>query len=186
MFTNALVITPGLLRQPLASIIMDIIRVKTLHEINVARRLFREYESYLNVDLCFQQFESELANLPGKYASPSGTLLLAMEGQKPCGCGALRRFGPAQDRTCEMKRLYVCPEARGQGVGRQIAARLIREGVRLGYTAMVLDTLDRLEAAIHLYKSLGFVRTKPYYDNPLSGVVYWKLDLRGRPGLRPD
>jgi putative acetyltransferase len=165
---------------------MEIIYVKTLKEVDEVRRLFREYEAFLNVDLCFQQFEQELTNLPGKYAPPSGTLLLAMDGQKAIGCGALRILGSIQDRTCEMKRLYVCPEARGAGVGKQIARRLIQEAVRFGYSTMVLDTLDRLEAAITLYKSLGFVRTQSYYDNPLSGVVYWKLDLRDQHGASAD
>jgi putative acetyltransferase len=165
---------------------MDIIDVKSLQEIDEVRRLFREYEAALNVDLCFQQFELELTNLPGKYAPPSGTILLAKDGQKALGCGALRNLGSIQDRTCEMKRLYVCPAARGVGVGKQIVRRLIQEAVRIGYSTMVLDTLDRLEAAINLYKSLGFVRTRPYYDNPLSGVVYWKLDLRGQHGASAD
>jgi GNAT superfamily N-acetyltransferase len=165
---------------------MEIIYVKTLKEVDEVRRLFREYEAFLKVDLCFQQFDQELTKLPGKYAPPSGTLLLAMDGQKAIGCGALRNLGSIQDRTCEMKRLYVCPEARGAGVGKQIARRLIQEAVRFGYSTMVLDTLDRLEAAITLYKSLGFVRTQPYYDNPLSGVVYWKLDLRGQHGASAD
>jgi putative acetyltransferase len=160
--------------------IMNIIQARTPHEINEVRSLFREYEAYLNVDLCFQQFESELANLPGKYAPPSGTLLLAKDKQKAVGCGALRRLGAIQDRTCEMKRLYVCPEGRGLGIGKKIARRLIQESVRFGYSTMVLDTLNRLDAAIHLYESLGFVRTEPYYDNPLPDVVYWKLDLRGK------
>lgn len=173
---------PSAFRWP--SIVMDIIHVKTPHEIHEIRRLFREYEAYLNVDLCFQQFESELANLPGKYAPPSGTLLLAIDGRKACGCGALRRFGPIQDRMCEMKRLYVCPEARGLGVGKQIARRLIQEGACLGYSTMVLDTIDSLGPAIHLYESLGFVRTDPYYDNPLSGVVYLKLELRGHHNIK--
>jgi putative acetyltransferase len=160
--------------------IMNIFHAKSPHEIDDVRRLFREYEAYLNVDLCFQQFESELEGLPGKYAPPSGTLLLAMDQGKAVGCGALRRIGAIQDRTCEMKRLYVCPEGRGLGIGKQIAGQLIREGVQLGYSTMVLDTLNRLEAAIHLYESLGFVRTGPYYDNPIPDAVYWKLDLRGR------
>jgi putative acetyltransferase len=158
---------------------MNIIQAKTTHEIQEVRRLFREYEAYLNVDLCFQQFESELASLPGKYSPPSGTLLLAKEKQKALGCGALRRLGAIQDRTCEMKRLYVCPEARGLGIGKQMAERLIQEGIRLGYSTMVLDTLNRLETAIRLYESLGFVRTGPYYENPIPDVVYLKLDLRG-------
>lgn len=161
-------------------------QAKTPHEIDEVRRIFREYEAYLKVDLCFQQFESELANLPGKYAPPSGTLLLAMDEQRAVGCGALRRLGSIQDRTCEMKRLYVCSEARSMGIGGQIAKRLIQEGVRLGYSTMLLDTLDWLEAANHLYESLGFVRTEPYYDNPLSGVVYWKLDLMGQHGAAAD
>ena len=165
---------------------MNIIKAKTRYEIDEARRLFREYEAYLNVDLNFQQFESELANLPGKYAPPSGTLLLAKDRQKTIGCGALRRLGAIKDRTCEMKRLYVCPEGRGLGIGKQIAKRLIQEGVRLGYSTMVLDTLNRLDAAIHLYESLGFVRTGPYYDNPLPDVVYWELNLRGQPVASAD
>ena len=162
--------------------IMDIIQAKTTIEIDEIRRLFREYETYLNVDLCFQQFESELANLPGKYAHPSGTLLLAKEKYRAIGCGALRSLNGVRERSCEMKRLYVCPEGRGLGIGKKIAERLIQEGVRLGYSTMVLDTLNRLEAAIHLYQSLGFVRTGPYYDNPLPDVVYWKLDLSRQRG----
>jgi putative acetyltransferase len=158
---------------------MDIIYAKSPQEIEEARRLFREYEAYLNVDLCFQQFEEELAGLPGKYTFPSGALFLAMDENKSMGCGGLRRLGSIEDRTCEMKRLYVRPEARGAGVGRQLTLRLIQEGSRLGYTTMLLDTLDRLEAAIHLYESLGFIRRAPYYDNPLPGVVYLKLALEG-------
>jgi len=146
---------------------MEVIHAKTPDEIDEVRRLFREYEAYLKLDLCFQDFESELANLPGKYASPSGTLLLAMDGEKAIGCGALRNLGAGEERTCEMKRLYVRPEARGRGVGRQIAVRLIQEGIRLGYSSMVLDTLDRLQDAMQLYESLGFVRTGPYYDNKM-------------------
>ena len=135
---------------------MNIINAESPQEIDDIRRLFREYEAYLNVDLCFQQFEAELANLPGRYAPPSGTLLLATDGLIAIGCGALRRLDSIRGQICEMKRLYVRPEARGLGVGRQIAGRLIEEAVRLGYTKMVLDTLDRLEAAMHLYESLGF------------------------------
>lgn len=148
--------------------------------------LFREYETHLNVDLCFQQFEAELANLPGKYAPPSGTLLLATDGLRAVGCGALRRIASQTGNACEMKRLYVRHEARGLGIGKRIAKRLIQEAAGLGYTTMVLDTLDRLEAAIHLYESLGFVPTKPYYDNPLPGVVYLKLSLTNLPTTLPS
>ncbi len=160
---------------------MNIFPAKTQKELDEVRRLFREYETKLGVDLCFQQFESELANLPGKYAPPSGTLLLATERQKAIGCGALRRIDLVENRTCEMKRLYVCPEARGLGIGKRIANRLIQDAVRLGYATMVLDTLARLEAALHLYSSLGFVSTEPYYENPIPDVIYLKLDLKGKP-----
>lgn len=165
---------------------MNIIHAESPTEIDTVRRLFREYEAYLNVDLCFQQFESELAGLPGRYAPPSGTLLLAMDGQKAVGCGALRPLDAIQDPACEMKRVYVSPGSRGLGIGRRIIERLIREGEELGYAAILLDTLDRLKAAIHLYESLGFVRTAPYYDNPLPGVVYWKLDLTGWHGAAAE
>jgi putative acetyltransferase len=156
---------------------MDIVCVNSPQEINEIRGLFREYEAFFDVDLWFQQFESEQASIPGKYAPPDGMLLLARNGQEVFGCGARRRFGSIQKRTCEMKRLYVRPKARGLGIGRDLAGRLIREGLRLCYSTMVLDTLDRLKAAMCLYQSLGFMLTEPYYDNPLSGVVYWKLDL---------
>ncbi|WP_319525475.1 GNAT family N-acetyltransferase [uncultured Desulfosarcina sp.] len=160
---------------------MDIIQATSQQEIDDVRRLFRQYETQLNVDLCFQQFEAELANLPGKYAPPSGTLLLATDGKRAVGCGALRKIGSLTDRSCEMKRLYVCPEARGLGIGKRIANRLIREAIGIGYADMVLDTLDKLKAATHLYESLGFVPTEPYYANPLPGVVYLKLNLSGVP-----
>ena len=163
---------------------MVIINVESPREIDRIRRLFREYEAYLDVDLCFQQFESELAELPGRYAPPSGALLLAADGDEALGCGALRRFGAVEERTCEMKRLYVRPEARMLGVGRKIAGRLIDEGARLGYSTMVLDTLERLEPAIGLYRSLGFRPMEPYYFNPLPDVAYWKLDLRGLSGMQ--
>ena len=156
---------------------MNIIQAKTPYEIDAIRKLFREYETYLDIDLCFQDFESELASLPGKYAPPSGMLLLALDGRKAIGCGALRRIASLESSTCEMKRLYVRPEARGLGLGKRIAERLIQEAIRLGYAAMVLDTLDRLEPAIQLYQTLGFVGVEPYYDNPLSGIIYMKLNL---------
>ena len=155
----------------------SIIRAGTAEDLVEIRALFLEYEAFLNVDLEFQHFESELSGLPGKYAPPDGALLLAVVEDNAVGCGGLRRFGYARERICEMKRLYVRPEARGRGIGRRLARGLIEEGGRLGYSTMVLDTLDRLETAMILYESLGFIRTKPYYDNPLPGVVYWKLDL---------
>ncbi|MDF1591722.1 MAG: GNAT family N-acetyltransferase [Desulfobacterales bacterium] len=153
---------------------MKIKRAETPYEIDEVRRLFREYEAYLDVDLCFQSFEEELAGLPGKYAPPDGVLLLALDGQESAGCGALRKL---DNGICEMKRLFVKPKFRGLGLGTILAKRLIDEATLLDYSTMLLDTLDRLKAAMTIYESLGFVRTEPYYRNPLAGVVYWKLDL---------
>ena len=158
---------------------MEIVTADTAQEIEAIRQLFREYEAFLDVDLRFQKFEQELAHLPGAYAPPHGVLLLAKEATNILGCGAIRRFGKPEERTCEMKRLYVRPSARGAGVGRRIARRLINDGIRLGYRTMVLDTLERLAAAGRLYRSLGFVPAEPYYHNPLDDVLYWKLDLTG-------
>jgi len=153
---------------------MKIKRAETPDEMDAVRRLFREYEAFLDVDLCFQSFEEELAGLPGKYAPPDGILLLAWDGWESAGCGALRKL---ENEICEMKRLFVKPKFRGLGLGTTLAKRLIHEAIRLGYATMLLDTLDRLKTAMMIYESLGFVQTDPYYRNPLVGVVYWKLDL---------
>lgn len=144
-------------------------------EIKEVEKLFREYESFLNVDLCFQDFENELANLPGKYSPPDGELLIGFNEEKITGCVAVRKF---DEGICEMKRLFVKPESRGTGLGRQLAKEIITIAQKLGYSVMLLDTLDRLTQAMHLYKTLGFKIMKPYYKNPLPGVVYWKLKFK--------
>jgi putative acetyltransferase len=154
---------------------VKIIRATSGEHIAEARRLFREYADFLKVDLCFQDFENELARLPGAYSPLGGVLLLAVDESRTLGCVALRRVG---DGVCEMKRLYVRPEGRGRGIGRALAVEVITQAVGLGYTTMRLDTLDWLVEAIHLYESLGFSRIPAYYNNPLSGVVYWELDLK--------
>jgi putative acetyltransferase len=154
--------------------VMKIIQAQRTDEIEEIRRLFREYEAFLGVDLCFQSFEEELASLPGRYAPPGGSLLIGLIGNEVAGCVALRGLG---DGVCEMKRLFVRPEYRGQGLGRMLAERVIDEAIKLGYSRMRLDTLDRLKEAIKLYESLGFKRRAPYYHNPLAGVVYWELDF---------
>jgi ribosomal protein S18 acetylase RimI-like enzyme len=138
------------------------------------RQLFREYQESLNVDLCFQGFEEELAGLPGRYAPPKGALFVAVDGEKTAGCVALREIAPG---VCEMKRLYVRPSTRGRGLGRRLAEAAIAEGRRLGYRLMRLDTLEQLREAIGLYESLGFRRIPSYYANPLPGVIYWELRL---------
>ena len=136
--------------------------------------MFREYAESLKIDLCFQGFEQELADLPGKYSPPAGGLLLAQEGNDPAGCVAMRPFGPG---VCEMKRLYVRPAWRGHKLGRLLAADIIEKARAFGYDRMVLDTLESLREAVTLYKSLGFHVIEPYYHNPIAGVVFMELSL---------
>jgi ribosomal protein S18 acetylase RimI-like enzyme len=140
----------------------------------------REYAAGLGVDLCFQNFDSELAGLPGEYAPPGGALLLALVDGRLAGCGALR---PITDvdyaNACEMKRLYVRDAFRGLGLGRRIAEALIEHAMRAGYSVMLLDTLDDMEAARGLYASLGFEEIPPYYFNPIPGAHYLKAELDG-------
>ena len=158
---------------------MKIKRAETPSELDEVRLLFREYEAYLGVDLCFQCFEKELARLPGRYAPPGGTLLIGLTEGKVAGCVAIRALG---ESVCEMKRLFVRPEFRRMGLGRQLAQTAIDVACQLGYSLMRLDTLDRLTEAMRLYESLGFRRTEPYYRNPLPGAVYWELDSREKRG----
>ena len=155
---------------------VKIISAKTNAHIDTARWLFREYENFLGVDLCFQDFEKELTELPGKYAPPQGALLLALVDEEVAGCVAVRKF---ETNICEMKRLYIRPHYRGDKIGRMLAEKIIAEAIKLGYSKMLLDTLTPLKEAMSLYRSLGFRKRDPYYHNPLPGVVYWELDLRG-------
>ena len=153
---------------------MAVIEAVTGAELAIAAQLFREYQEELDVDLCFQGFEEELATLPGRYAPPRGSILLARVDAEVVGCVAVR---PIADGICEMKRLFVRPPFRGRSIGRELAEAIIARSKSLGYGRMRLDTLVRLERANELYARLGFVRTDPYYDNPLDGVVYWELVL---------
>lgn len=142
------------------------------------RAIFREYADSLDVDLCFQQFDEELAALPGRYAQPEGQLLLALVDGEIAGCGA---FAPRPDadypNACEMKRLYVRPAFRRFGLGRVMAQALLDDARRAGYSTMLLDTLDDMEAARGLYSTLGFHDIPPYYYNPIPGAHYLKADL---------
>ena len=144
------------------------------NDLDIIRHMFREYETELDVNLCFQNFEDELASLPGDYTQPQGFILLASLNTKPAGCVALRKIG---DAVCEMKRMFVRPEFRSSGLGRLLSIRLIEEARKLGYTRMRLDTLQRLQPAIKLYESLGFREIPSYYDNPLEHVKYMELEL---------
>jgi len=143
-------------------------------DMDTVRALFREYQAGLGVSLCFQDFETELAGLPGKYADPSGCLLLAEADGKAAGTVALRDLG---DGICEMKRLYVRPAARGLGLGRRLAASVVDEARKRGYRAMRLDTLPQLEAAIGLYASMGFAEIGNYCANPIAGARFFELAL---------
>ena len=155
---------------------MDLIQAQSADEIEQARLLFREYQSWLQIDLCFQNFEKELANLPGDYAAPAGRLLLAYEDSQLAGCVALRKID--QD-ICEMKRLFLRDEFRGRGLGRQLIEAIIREAKQIGYERMRLDTLPpKMNDAIALYRSYGFKDIAPYYDNPVNGAIFMELELR--------
>ncbi|HEX8922892.1 MAG TPA: GNAT family N-acetyltransferase [Pyrinomonadaceae bacterium] len=152
------------------------IQAETPSQINEARSLFIEYSERLGIDLCFQSFEKELAELPGRYAPPDGRLLLAISDGQVAGCVALRKIG---DQVCEMKRLYVKPEFRGQGIGKAMAVHLIGEARAIGYDAMRLDTLPlQMKEAVKVYRSLGFRDIEPYYDNPVAGALFLELLLR--------
>jgi putative acetyltransferase len=137
--------------------------------LDATREIFREYAGSLGIDLCFQNFDAELRDLPGEYESPAGHLLLAFVDGALAGCDYAN--------ACEMKRLFVRAAFRRFGLGRAMAGALIDEARRAGYSAMLLDTLDDMEAARGLYASLGFEEIPPYYFNPIPGAHYLKVDL---------
>jgi len=148
------------------------------HEIELVRSIFREYAQGLGVDLCFQGFEQELAELPGDYAPPRGTLLLAHVDGEIAGCVALRPADSADyPNAAEMKRLYVRKAFRGFGLGRQLTESVLDAARQAGYACVLLDTLDDMEAARALYEDLGFEAIPPYYHNPIPGAHYLKADL---------
>lgn len=157
---------------------IQLLRPQTVEALQATREIFRDYANSLPIDLCFQGFETELATLPGEYASPHGHLLLAVVDGQVAGCGALRPLREADyANACEMKRLFVRPAFRRFGLGRQLAQALLDEARRAGYSAVLLDTLDDMEAARELYASLGFEPVAPYYFNPIPGAHYLKAEL---------
>jgi ribosomal protein S18 acetylase RimI-like enzyme len=140
----------------------------------IVETLFREYVASLAEDISFQNVDDELVGLPGKYARPTGVVLIARGGDQAAGAIAYRMVEPG---VCEMKRLYVRPAFRGSGLGRELANELIEDARERGYRTMLLDTLASMDAARALYRDLGFVPVPPYYDNPLPGVMYMALEL---------
>lgn len=142
-------------------------------ELATVRSLFTEYAKSLPIDLCFQNFDAELAALPGDYAPPRGTLMLARSQRELVGCCALRPLDAADyPNACEMKRLYVRPALRGGGLGRRLAESVMEAAQQAGYTYMLLDTLSEMETARAMYQDLGFVEVPPYYFNPIEGAHY--------------
>ena len=164
------------LRSEMAEI--TLLPVAAVESVEPAREILREYAASLNVDLCFQNFEAELATLPGEYAAPSGQLLLAFVDGALAGCGGFRALPDCgYANACEMKRLFVRPAFRRFGLGRVLAEALLDAARGAGYSLILLDTLDEMESARELYASLGFVDVAPYYFNPIAGAHYLKAEL---------
>ena len=144
-------------------------------QIEEARSLFREYEAWLGMSLCFQSFEEEVAGLPGKYAPPIGRLYLAYVDGEPAGCIALRKLEPG---VCEMKRLFLRDSARGRGIGVRLIEQVIADAQEIGYAKMRLDTYPpKMGKAVSLYEAHGFYEIPPYYGNPHAGVLYMEKTL---------
>ncbi len=148
--------------------------VETSQELEQIRELFREYVASLGIDLSFQNFEQELAELPGQYAQPTGQLLLAFHNTEAVGCVAMR---PLKENFCEMKRLYLRPTCRGTGTGRELATAIIAAARQAGYRAIRLDTLPTMQSAQTLYQNLGFRPIEAYTYNPVPGTVFLELEL---------
>jgi putative acetyltransferase len=155
---------------------LNIFQAEKTEDVAVVRELMLEYATSLEFNLCFQGFEEEMSSLPGKYAPPTGRLLLAFWEGRPAGVIALRAL--QEQGLCEMKRLYVRPEFRGHAIGRILAERLISEARESGYSRMRLDTVPgQMDRAIAMYRELGFKETVPYYNSPVSQTLFMELDL---------
>ena len=154
----------------------EIVVANTPKLIEETGKLFREYEKWLNISLCFQGFEEEVNTLPGKYARPEGRLYIVKSDDKYCGCIALRK---TEAGICEMKRLYLTKDTRGKGLGRKLVSKIIQDAKETGYIKMRLDTIkEKMPNAVELYKKFGFVEIEPYYNNPNPHTLFMELDLK--------
>ena len=157
---------------------IQLIVAQSPSELQAARQIFREYADQLGIDLCFQDFDVELADLPGEYAEPQGALLLALVNGELAGCCALRPLVASDyPNACEMKRLYVRKAHRRLGLGRQLAEAVLDAARIAGYHHVLLDTLSEMESARALYDDLNFKEIPPYYFNPIPGAHYLKVEL---------
>ena len=154
--------------------IIEIKHLDSQGTINLAKEILMEYEDAIGVDLCFQNFREEVKGLPGKYAPPEGTFLLAFIDGQLAGCVALRKN---LDKICEMKRLYVRKDFRKHKIGRMLVEAVIEEAKKLGYDKLRLDTLPTMQAAQRLYESFGFQDIEPYIYHPMEGTRYMELQL---------
>lgn len=154
---------------------LKILDAQAGENLKIIRKLFEEYAESLGFNLCFQNFDAELTNLPGEYAPPTGCLLLAMYQSQAAGCVALRRLS---EGVCEMKRLYVRPQFRRQGIGRALAETVIEHAKKTSYARMRLDTVPSMNVARALYTSLEFGEIGPYRHNPIEGAVFMELILK--------
>ena len=155
--------------------LISVFQASSETDYELAKELFLEYQKELGINLDFKSFDIELLQLPQMYGGIDGCLLLAKYNNEVAGCVAIRR---KNDDTCEMKRLYVRPFFKGKGIGRRLILEITRCGMLLQYKHMVLDTLDSLLPALHLYRQLGFTETNAYYNNPLQGVIYLEKQLQ--------
>jgi GNAT superfamily N-acetyltransferase len=155
---------------------IEIVQAETDDQIEAARKLFRAYEAWFGMNLCFQNFDEEVANLPSKYAAPDGRLFLAFVDEKIAGCIALRKL---EDGVCEMKRLFVKDEFRGQKIGIALIEKLFEEAKNIGYAQIRLDTFPpKMSKAVKLYESYGFREIPPYYHNPYGETLFMELNLK--------
>jgi len=160
---------------PSALRLLTLTQAESLTQIEQARELFLEYAQSLGFSLCFQNFDEELAGLPGDYAPPEGRLLLGEYASELAACVALHKL---DSEICEMKRLYLRPSFRGKGLGRALAGRIITEARQIGYRRMRLDTVEPvMKDAVAMYRKLGFNQIEPYRSNPMTGAMYMELQL---------